>query len=348
MSEFEINDVRTEKEFKSISFSGFKKSDVTKELLNSLLNNKVEPACYWSAELVCAGHYIDLWNVLINFIGKYIHLANPKLAIYLDKRIQDFKSLMEGGYVGQELRLRNNDKMRELFSEVTAILCLSSRKPCLEKIHKLKGEEFEITKMTERFRAPDASYAEHIFRREDPRELFPAVNELSFNIHSKDIMRCYYWIEWILEYEKLCKSKKMKCKVDRREQIPVNEKDQMDVVWLIWDLILHYVKKNNQIYQTLINSLLSIFCLRYTNGIVSKRKFIIFYSISVLTEIVNFKIPAIIDKKVVTQVKGKINLIYKEIKKSEVAPATDYLFNNNVSKTNIDKTIEKLDIMKQF
>ena len=136
MSELEINDVRTEKDFKSISFSGFKKSDVTKELLNSLMNNKVEPACYWSAELVCSGHYIDLWNVLINFLGKYIHLANPKLSIYLDKRIQDFKSLMESGYVGQELRLRNNDRMREIFSEVSAILCLSNRKPCLEKIPK--------------------------------------------------------------------------------------------------------------------------------------------------------------------------------------------------------------------
>ena len=70
MSEFEINDIRIEKDFKSISFSGFKKSDVLKELLNSLMNNKVENSCYWSAELVCSGHYIDLWNVLINFLGK--------------------------------------------------------------------------------------------------------------------------------------------------------------------------------------------------------------------------------------------------------------------------------------
>jgi hypothetical protein len=81
---------------------------------------------------------------------------------------------------------------------------------------------------------------------------------------------------------------------------------------------------------------------------VSKRKFVIFYAISVLTEIINFKIQVLTDKKVVTQVKAKINLIYKEIKKNEVSPATDYLFNNNVSSSNIDKTIAKLDIMKNF
>ena len=348
MSEFEINDIRVEKDFKIISFSGFKKSDVLKELLNSLMNNKVENSCYWSAELVCSGHYIDLWNVLINFLGKYIHLANPKLGIYLDKRIQDFKTIMSNGYVGEELRLRNVDKMRELFAEVTAVLCLSNRKPCFETVKIKKDEEFEITNMTERFKAPSATYGENVFRREDPRELFPAINELSYNIHAKDFMRCCYWVEWLLEYETICKGKKNKCKIDRRSDIPVNEKDQMDLVWLIWDLIINYSKKNNNLYQSLIQSLLNIFSLRYTNGIVKKRKFIIYYAISILTEIVNFRIEVISDKKIINQVVSKVNLIYKEIKKNEKTPATDYLFNNNISKSNIEKTIEKLDIMKKF
>ncbi len=348
MSEFEINDVRTEKQFKSISFSGFKKTEVLKELLNSLMNNKVEPACYWTAELICAGHYIDLWNVYINFVGKNVHLANPKLPLYLDKRIQEFKNIMEGGYVGQELRLRNSDKMRNLFAEICAIVCISNRKPALESIKIKKSEEFDITKMTERFKAPNATFAEHIFRKEDPRELFIAVNELSYNIHNKDIMRCCYWVEWILEYETICKQKKHKCKCDRRSEIPVNDKDQMDIIWLVWDLILYYASNNSELYQKVITSLLNIYCLRYTSGTVKKRKFIIYFAISMLTEIVNFRYDIIANKKVVKNVKDKVNMIYKEIKKNEISPATDYLFNNEVGKSNIEKTIEKLDIMKNF
>ena len=118
MNETDINDVRTSTDFKGISFSKFKKSDVRKELLNCIINNKIESACNWGAELICAGHYQELWENILLTISKYIHLGNPKLPIYISMRFDSFKDIYVNGYIGNELAMRNNKRIRSLFAEV--------------------------------------------------------------------------------------------------------------------------------------------------------------------------------------------------------------------------------------
>ena len=349
MSESEINDVREQKLFKGISFSKFKKTDVKKELLNSLLKSNVEPSCYWSAELICAGHYEELWDIILHFYCKNIHIGNPKLSIYLELRIDHFKEIVRCGYISNELRLRNNDKIRKLFSEIMCVLCESKRKHSFNEI-KIKKEDFDLTSLTDRFKAPHVRYAENILLDDDPKEIFVAINELSFNVSQdgKNIIDACYWIEWILDFELICKHKKIIFKCERRN-VNVESKYQMDVVWLIWDIFTNESKQHNNLIKKIVNSLKNLFMLKYRLSCCGRRKYILYFVVSLLLENVKLSEDMINDKtkECIANVTKKINCVYKQIKKNEVSPETDYLFMNTKT-SNLEKTIEKLDKMKSF
>ena len=102
-----------------------------------------------------------------------------------------------------------------------------------------------------------------------------------------------------------------------------------------------------EISKKILKSLFELFCIRYTNGCKRKRKYLIYFAISLITEKINDNIPIINDKSIVDNINKKINLIYKNIKKNEIAPATDYLF-TGVEKSNREKTIEKLDAVNKL
>ena len=350
MVENEINDVRKDSEFRKISFSKFQKTKVKKELLQCLVASKIEAACYWCAELVCAGHYIDIWEIIILFTSRYIHLGNPTLPTYISLRMQNFKDVMSNGFVGNELALRNNQKVRQLFGELMATLCLSKKRHVYEAVKIKKQEEFNMTHMASKLKAPNVNYGNKCFLEEDPKELFIAVNELAYHLSndSKNAYNACYWVEWILEFQTICKKKKEIVVAERRSWACVDSKYQKDGVWIIWDLIKNRAKeKKCRITSKVINALIDMFCLKYTDGVKKIRKYLIFFAIYLLTEMVDFKIAIWSDKKIVQNVASKIDLVYKECKKNEKAPATDYLF-SGVERSNLDKTLERLEKMNKL
>ena len=348
MASIEINDKRSIQDFRGLSFSKFQKTKVKVELLNCLINNKLEPACYWAAELICAGHFIDLWDTIILFISRYIHLGNPKLPIYIDMRFNIFKNIMANGYAGNELNLRNNIKIRQLFSEIICVLCQSRKKHSLESVKIQKKDEFDMTHMSSKLKAPSIEYAKDIFKPDDPKELYIAINEFAYHIskESKNSVMACYWLEWILEFETLCKHNKELCIAETRSFAPVLDKYKKDTIWIVWDIILNSCKENPLI-KKIINSLLEIFSIKYTSGVKKKRRFIIYFVINLLTENVDFNIDIISDKQKIDNIMKKIGLVYKDVKKNEITLGTDYLF-AGIEKTNLDKTIERLEKMNEL
>jgi hypothetical protein len=347
----EINDIRNSSAFRSISFSGFKKAEVKTIFMENMKKGKIEPACYWCTELVCAGHYQDIWEIILHYTAKHIHLGNPKLIIYIDRRFSVFRNIMAQGHYLTELDLRNNDNIRKLFAEIVCILTMSNKKNSFEQIKINRIEEFDITQMTERLKAPSIEYIQPIFQSKDPKEIFIPLNELAYNI-SKDkrnMNSVCYWMEWIIEFDGTCKSKKKPCYCDKRKEYNVEPKFQKDIIWIVWDIILHYSNElNNPYISSLMDSILNLFCIRYSSGSLKKRRYLLYFAVSLITETVPTHIEMISDKNTLKNVTDKINNIYKQIKKNEVSPNTDYLFSGIDHKSTFEESIKRMEMMNQL
>ena len=284
MNQNEINDKRLQADFKGITFSGFKKNDAKKELLNNLQAGNLEPACYWSAEFICAGHIYDLWEFIFLFISKNIHLGNPKLPIYIDLRYQLVNDIISGGYENNEFKLRNSIKVREIMAEVISVLCLSKKKNKYNPI-KIKEEYYNITSISYRLKADSVKYAEPIFKKEDPKELFVAINEFIFNINikNKDYNAAFFWLEWILGYEDLCKKNGSKSYICARRNFPVAYKMQKDTI-VLWDCLFYECKLTEMklfIKYYLVFKTCFVIIINWNK---KRRKYILYFSISLLTE----------------------------------------------------------------
>lgn len=361
----EINDIRSESEFRGITFSKYKLSDVTKALLKSLANSRIEPACNWSAELICAGKFIELWETLLNFMGKYVHLANPRLPTYIHLRYETFKSVMANGYAGNELRMRNNPKIRSLFAEMVSVLCYSNKLHQYENIKVSKTEEYDITTMSEKLKAPHVNYLDGVFIKGDPPELFIALNEFAFHLSnevgSSSHFACY-WLEWIMEFNAICKNKKVACRCERRANVPVDDKLQMDPIWIVWQIVnkeastvapkeIEKTKhaQDKKLTAKIVECLFKLYCIRFTLAVKKKRRYLLYFAVSLLTQPYATRQDIILPdyKDKISNVVQKIDSVYREIKKNEVSPKMDYLF-QGTGKSDLDRTIAKLDILNSI
>ena len=344
-----IDDVREIKDFKKITFSNYKKTQVNKEFIKSLIDGKSEKVFYWCTELICSGHFLDLWENIINYMCKYIHVGNPKIPIYINNRMNTFKNIINKTNC-TELELRNNMNIRKLLFEVISVLLFSQKKYCYYNI-KIIDSDFNIQNLSSKLKAPNTNYSKNIFKDNDSIDLFMSINELCYHLSndSKNSYLSIFWIEWILKYVKKLKKNKELCLIEKRNIKNIDEKYLCYPIWLIWDCLFFYADKKSKIIKSIIDSLFEIFCLKFTNSTINKRILNIYFAVYILNDNIDFKTNIITKKNVknIDNILNNIDIFFSQVKENELKPKTNYLF-NNIQMSNIDKSKEKINIINNI
>lgn len=281
--ENEIYDIRGPEAFRTETFSGFKRTEVRSELIQSMLQGRVENACHWIAELVCAGSYVEIWDLLFGFVGKYVSVHRPLILPYLERRLNGFKMAIQE-FVGMEtlLELRNNRTVRKLFAEIVSVLCLVEKRAPIEEVR-----VDDIGNLVNKLKAdrPDYIMDLAILRPEDPKELVIGLNELAYHLTVSGSTRsAFFWIEWIIEFLDVCRKRGEPLFCEPR--IEVQDKKWMkDPIWLIVDLLQEVGKRKGVEAGKMMGSLGALFRSRYQGpGTLKKRKMMLYYGVLLLTD----------------------------------------------------------------
>jgi hypothetical protein len=346
----EIDDIRTIDQFKSVTFSGFKREDVGKEYIDSLLNDKLEESCYWTAELICSGNFNILWASILQFMSIHINILNPKLPIFISNHFDSFKAIINGGYIGHELMLRNNEHIRKLFGEITCTLCLSKKKQASQKITVDKNNAFSLLENSNKLKATNIEYIQEYFTSGDAKDIFVALNEFTYHISSdsNNSLEAFYWIEWLLHYDSQKKKQKQSIECSTRNISNVMDKYKKDYIWLVWEIIIDHSTKD-KLTELIVQSLLNLFSIHYTSAIKKKRKHILFFAVSLIIDIYDTTIPIVNPRytALFSKITNNSDTIYAQIKKNEKSSKTSYLFNNiEKPENNLQDTLSKLAKMK--
>jgi hypothetical protein len=302
-----IHDTRTQ--FRTQTFSNFKRTKVMKELETCIHYQKKEEAFYWTGEVICSGYILEIWNLFLYVMCKYIHINNPRLPLYIDKKFSEFKEI--SSKVQNDLDLRNNQEIRTILFSITLLLCQSKRDTVLEDLR----FAFKFENIFTNLKAPNVDYIKPYFKEGDPKEIYIPLNECAYHlIETKNKMDILYWIDWMIQYDESCIKKKKPLTCVERDFITVKS---TNMIWILFELFLSFQEPD--ILLKVIQSLMRLFSIKYTPSINKKRKSILNLCVLlIIHDSVDFTTKIIENMSAFAHLQENINLIFEQIKKNEI------------------------------
>lgn len=318
-----IIDSRLLKNFKDQTFGGYKLAQASNALDKALIEDKIEPALHWALQLFLSGIINPLWVKLISFACKSINIYNPKLPEFLYNKSLQWQNIVDNVKFAKDniLFLRNHSGVRLLLAEMITVLCLSKKRK-INLLPRIKKEEFIIDNFKAKLEAKDNSLTESLYVDGDPSEIRIAINEMAYHIYNGNLNKALYWLNWIIEWEKINSKKYGKYECGVRPIEGIDGKYFKDVVWLFWSIINKIRQVKFAIYGNDINN--QIICLqkmyinKFTPAARCKKNNFIIWAILYITETIDNATPLIDRPQILFQSMLGFDKVVASLKSQEV------------------------------
>jgi hypothetical protein len=285
----DVYDTRTVVDFQKFTFSGHLRAHVYKVLDENIKLGHADYSCYWALELLCSGLVHSMWETLFESAAKHINRGAPNCFLYLVRMYEKFAPYERQYSVLEMTNIRNNHDVRTLICEVAAslALCKKNKLPSLPKI-KPEHDFLQLT-IQENLKSPSANYARHLTKKDDPLDIYIALNEFVYCLRpeTRDILKALYWASWILKYaSRYKKANKIEYFCNFRINIYVDDKYCRHIIWLIWEAVLDASQKSPQsgILKQYIECIYKLYCLRWTPSNLKSRSCFLIVAIQFICE----------------------------------------------------------------
>ena len=236
-----MDSIITEKrECIKFSYNNYKKSSVFSHWQKQLQIQSYEVACHWTAEIDCSGWQEMIWDKIILFNSKFVHLHCPKLPLVIVKNYLEYLEYHQK-YALHSTKMEvahcNQIQLRVNLCQVVGLLSLSSKGPVyqLSKVDSSKINKSEIQETVHPWVASKRKSG-------DMNIIVKLISTMFYYLEKKSSHKTIYWLSVLLEVEKKAKKEKEVINMANRNASVVkhyqpNAKDTDDWIWLVWDAL---------------------------------------------------------------------------------------------------------------
>jgi hypothetical protein len=215
-----------------ISYGGYPKATIIRKWQKSIISNKLEEACFWTAEIDCSGWQADFWSKLAIISSKHIHIHNPRLPILLWRKTQKYKERTTINGVSWK-ELRNDPSSRSDLCQAVGVVTTSKNGSTLTIPKTIVREEEDF--------AHEHEYRTHswIKRHEINKTVLTQVSRICYNIENRNLQESLRCLSLALGFEETTKKTdpgSMEASPCRLKFIPDASRTQW--IWVLWEALI--------------------------------------------------------------------------------------------------------------